>query len=613
MQQDHQQAALLGILYDVGVHTLGREDFKPAGNLRWVKKPPEVLQGNWQKTGVRWPPKGYAIEEPVTGYFFAAQPLGTEKWLVHKTPAGDRCFPWQAEVPDSQLQGLFRKWAELLKSELDAFGRVEGWSGPGASMLTLVQLVEVQEVAASHGLSARDVLEVTHSGLEHTSIRFKFKQKIYAFSFHKRWEGTHSPGRIGTSDPFKAQNWAQVLTHIDTWLGYVKREMGVKFPSPPLVVKPSPPRLTLCSLTLRRIRKFDDVIINFHPHVNLFCGRNGTGKSTLLRCLVLALCHRAETSAILTSVPGGLIRVDAREAVIELTAIDDQDEMKTFKVELERVQDREVVKAEEKPDLEMEPFLCGYGSTFTMRSEHTPQEYSVREASESLFEDAAGLFSLEVVLRRMKEQFGSGYEQQLEAVSRAVGFHGVPVVIPGKGVRFQDNGHTLPFDGLADGFRVSLSWMVDLFGWAMLGESLVKNQPEGKLLCDEVDKHMHPELQAGLVQNLQNLLPRMQLFLTTHNPLTVLGCAPESLHILREREHRVVCESAPDYHGYSVEDVYTDPRLFSVNPFAPDVQKLIAEYHDILQIPPSERSSQQEQCLRQVAKKMMALQLDTDL
>lgn len=486
----------------------------------------------------------------------------------------------------------------------------------GSSSLTLFQRKEILDIASEVGMNQSRVTFEPGGG---QNVKLAVRESPATFELRSQWQGRFTPGKLGRAEEFSVANWPETKGAIKRWLSYTIRELSAEFPAVPSnedeASTPSVPSLTLTSLSLKNIRKFRELSIDFHPEVNLLCGRNGTGKSTLLRCLALALCHESDTAALLSDIPGDLVSNTEESGEIEVRAKDREGNEHTFTVALSRVHDRDVLSGQMKPDLGQEPFLCGYGSGFTLLSEHTPSDYTVREASSSLFTYGARLFSLEVVLRRMRDKLpdNDAYNTKLKKLSEALGFGGIPVIKPGKGVYFAENGHPeLPFEGLADGFRVSLSWLIDLYGWAMLDDAMAGDTPTGLLLCDEVDKHMHPELQAKLVGNLQRVLPMMQLFLTSHNPLTVLGCEPGSVHILSEAGDRVVCESAPNFEGYSVEDVYTDPRLFSVEPFSPAIVEMLDEYRELIQIPQTDRTEEDTARLRAAAQKLQVLQVEME-
>ena len=72
------------------------------------------------------------------------------------------------------------------------------------------------------------------------------------------------------------------------------------------------------------------------------------------------------------------------------------------------------------------------------------------------------------------------------------------------------------------------------------------NEFEGIILIDEVDLHLHPIWQAGLIKSLKTIFPKAQFILTTHSPSVLqsldvdeiipLGCNEEGQTCLKELE-----------------------------------------------------------------------------
>lgn len=53
------------------------------------------------------------------------------------------------------------------------------------------------------------------------------------------------------------------------------------------------------------------------------------------------------------------------------------------------------------------------------------------------------------------------------------------------------------------------------------------NKPEGIVVIDEIDAHLHSDLQSKVLPSLIKLFPKIQFIITTHSPLFVLGMQEE--------------------------------------------------------------------------------------
>jgi hypothetical protein len=103
---------------------------------------------------------------------------------------------------------------------------------------------------------------------------------------------------------------------------------------------------------------------------------------------------------------------------------------------------------------------------------------------------------------------------------------------------FASRGVPTPYDGLSDGVRSYLSWLVDLLHHLQqaAGDGNVRDVP-AVALVDEIDQRMHAEWQQALVSRLGSVLPRVQFIATAHGALVAAGLRPENLLLLEQVFH----------------------------------------------------------------------------
>lgn len=108
--------------------------------------------------------------------------------------------------------------------------------------------------------------------------------------------------------------------------------------------------------------------------------------------------------------------------------------------------------------------------------------------------------------------------------------HNIEIEI-GKDVIFKERGTPVSFHQLSEGYKSVMTWVVDLL--YRMGE----DQPEAKstqdfegiVMVDEINLHLHPKWEYGLVRKLRELLPKVQFIFTTHSPVTILGASEDAL------------------------------------------------------------------------------------
>lgn len=146
--------------------------------------------------------------------------------------------------------------------------------------------------------------------------------------------------------------------------------------------------------------------------------------------------------------------------------------------------------------------------------------------------EARGLFKYwkkrMLVLAEAEEE-----EQELEVVKNAVlkAFNGIisnmEIRINEKKIYFEFVDHRkVAEELLSDGYRRLLNIVVDIaFRAALLNRELYGDkaamQSEGTVLIDEIDMHLHPSLQATILQRLQQTFPKIQFIVSTHSPMVM--------------------------------------------------------------------------------------------
>ena len=102
-------------------------------------------------------------------------------------------------------------------------------------------------------------------------------------------------------------------------------------------------------------------------------------------------------------------------------------------------------------------------------------------------------------------------------------------------VEFED-GHAIPFEHLSDGQRTMLGLFCDLARRAaMLNPHFggeASAKTSGVVLIDELDLHLHPKWQRRIIQDLRRTFPKVQFICTTHSPQLIGQAKPEEIILL---------------------------------------------------------------------------------
>ena len=288
------------------------------------------------------------------------------------------------------------------------------------------------------------------------------------------------------------------------------------------------------------------------PNVNLLLGDNGSGKTTLLQAVALAAFGPAAREAQFGSrnlvrfradgQPSKARRIPGDRGEIEaLLLLHKQDSATEESVasrlsivprgELEKYQAEDLPAWDRIYESQNDAFfVVAYGATRRVEpgesldmGARAKSRFLRAQRVQSVFQDSFSLIPLTFWLPSLKGSNPGRYKQVTNLINRFVGpghykFNGE---MDGGDYLFERGGMNIPFQSLSDGYRAFIGWVADLlyhvcFGCPS-GKKLVENR--GIVLVDEIDLHLHPKWQMGVVATVAKALPRMQFIFTSHSPL----------------------------------------------------------------------------------------------
>lgn len=320
---------------------------------------------------------------------------------------------------------------------------------------------------------------------------------------------------------------------------------------------------------------FSELTWTLEPGVNVLLGRNGYGKSFLLRLMVALVTndserlnqlvppesvrgvdHRMSLSLLRDGEPAAIDRSGARirtdQGTIPVLAIPDS----RF---INRARSSIGGDAVERDLAD----LARYGAHHFLRD--LPYDSTIQTVLSEM--------CIEALARRPDGRFPS--TPQLDLVARLVSelsgeaFKFFSIELAGS-ARFNvlvetesSPGRPIPIQYASQGTMsvVAICALIYQFlrrAHPRAASEAISGLP-GLVVIDEVDAHLHPAWQRKIVYLLRNYFPRVQFILTAHSPLVVAGCGPGEISVLRrDGDSLKVREFQKDFVGARPEDIYRE-------------------------------------------------------
>lgn len=164
---------------------------------------------------------------------------------------------------------------------------------------------------------------------------------------------------------------------------------------------------------------------------------------------------------------------------------------------------------------------------------------------------------------------------------------------------------------LSLGYQSLIAWVVDL------ASRLFDRYPDSEnpleepaiVLVDEIDLHLHPKWQRTIIQYLTELFKNTQFIVTAHSPLIVQAATDANVVLLKREGDHVVIHNKKDLdiiQGWRLDQVLTSDLFGLESARPPEYDAFLKRQREILEQPTL--SPEDEQELERLASKLDELQ-----
>lgn len=149
---------------------------------------------------------------------------------------------------------------------------------------------------------------------------------------------------------------------------------------------------------------------------------------------------------------------------------------------------------------------------------------------------------------------------------------------------------------MSDGYKNTLSMIGDIaYRMAVLNPQAgmeVLTKTPGIVLIDEIDLHLHPEWQQTILEELQNIFPRVQFLITSHAPAVIHSVKRENIRILDGEKVFVPTEQT---YGRDANSILREVMHVWERP--EEVRQLLTEFYQAIDM---EKAEEAEGLLKQI-------------
>ncbi len=286
-------------------------------------------------------------------------------------------------------------------------------------------------------------------------------------------------------------------------------------------------------IRLYNFKLFEDLEINLSPSINIFLGKNGFGKTTILQAIALA--NMSEQSIEIKYKK--YIKQGQNFSEIYLKRKEEHESRITL----------DIYKKVIETEFSQEPIFLAYGPN--VFSNKTRLDYDevinslINGSNEwyyvnSIFSDYDDkLYNTLNILQKLSDLKSQKAIQIrnliITKLNKLIPDFDIGTKKNGSDYYFIDtNNNFLELSQISEGYRTNILLITDIIikiislraSFDIDSEiDKVFEKAKGVIAIDEFDRHLHPSWQRKFVSDLQNHFPNIQFVLTTHNPVSILN------------------------------------------------------------------------------------------
>lgn len=324
------------------------------------------------------------------------------------------------------------------------------------------------------------------------------------------------------------------------------------------------------SIDIENIAGITKLDLTFNPQMNIICGENGIGKTTIIECVAHTF-SASNTNILKRSV------LSESGKFTSLINVDSQDTSKTISISdfipISNTHiDGEYRKSKYLMSLKVTRTFNYMDLKAVSKDIDKPEHVIYQEAK------------LGVNIHEIKNWFvnrflysahaGSLTNEQLENLELAKSCFSIidenfsfnRVMASDNEIMINTPNGEIYYEYLSSGFKSIISILFGIIKdieFRFKTPTIKAKDFDGIILIDELELHLHPIWQAKISNILKEVFPKVQFIVTTHSPHIIQNANPNEIIALKRDENGIVVKKEiPNiefgYQGWTVEEVLVD-------------------------------------------------------
>lgn len=329
--------------------------------------------------------------------------------------------------------------------------------------------------------------------------------------------------------------------------------------------------MNIKKVEIKGIGGIKDLTLEFHEGLNLICGTNGVGKTTILDCI---------SNIFVQNRPNVKKNVSSDQGKFSMELNIDDSEVKTLEYlvsEFEPENTKDFINIASRYSRNILVFKSSRTLEYTKlenigRDPEKPESKTANEAYIGINAiDIKNWFIQRYMWAAHKDKLSEQQIKNLEMAKECFNSLDEDVmfsrVIPDTfDIMVNTKQGEVYFEYLSSGYKSCVYILLGIIKeieWRYKKPHILVEDFSDIILIDEIDVHLHPQWESALVNALKKLVPKAQIIATTHSPSMIQCANPNEIIPLAFDENnnvvlREVNSSKYGFQGWTIEEILVD-------------------------------------------------------